>query len=123
MIFMNTVGGYFVGNINNGNALKENMIVGKTYRFTILTERLVRIEYHPKGEFIDLPSERILFRNFPKVDFKIDFSETLMQVTTSYFTINYVKEKPIVKPRIKRKMPKKQFQMQTISGSHTSQPL
>ena len=94
---MNTVGGYFVSHKDNGMAIKDNIIKGKNYRFTVLSERLIRIEYSPKGEFIDLPSERILFRKFPKSDFKVNFSETLLQITTSYFTLNYVKEKPIVK--------------------------
>ena len=90
---MNTVGGYFINNVDSGMAIKENVVAGKKYRFSILTERLIRIEYSPSGEFVDLPSERVLFRRFPKADFQVHHSETLLQITTSYFTINYVKEK------------------------------
>lgn len=97
---MNTIASYFVKNFSDGIAVNDNVVVGKTYRFTILTERLVRIEYSPTGEFVDFPSERIIFRKFPKTKFKISNTDTLMQITTSYFTLNYVKEKPIIKSKI-----------------------
>lgn len=97
---MNTIDGYFVKNYNDAIAINDNIIAGKTYRFSILTERLIRIEYNPKGEFIDSPSERIIFRKFPKTQFKISHTDTLMQITTSYFTLNYVKEKPITKSKV-----------------------
>ena len=38
---MNTVGGYYINNVDSGVAIKENIIAGKNYRFTILTERLI----------------------------------------------------------------------------------
>ena len=90
---MNTISGSFVKNYNDGMAVKDNIIIGKTYRFTILTERLVRIEYSPNGEFVDSPSERVIFRKFPQTKFKVNNTDTLIQITTLYFTLNYVKEK------------------------------
>ena len=43
---MNTIGGYFVGNMNDCKCRKENIILGKKYRISILTYRLIRLEYN-----------------------------------------------------------------------------
>ena len=93
---MNTVGSYFVEKNEDGVALKENIIMGKKYRFTVLSERLIRLEYNQNGIFEDRTTQRVIKRNFPKVDYKIEESETLLQIVTSYFTLNYVKEKNFV---------------------------
>jgi len=97
---MNTIGGYFIGKKEDLTALPENTIKGKKYRISILTDRLVRIEYDPTGNFEDNASERVIFRRFPKVAFTTDNTETLLQIKTSMFTINYVKDKPIVKSKL-----------------------
>ena len=93
---MNTIGGYFIGKKEDGISLKENTITGQKYRFTILTERLIRLEYNPKGVFEDRTTQRVIKRNFPKVDYKITQSETLLQIVTAYFTLDYVKEKNFI---------------------------
>ena len=93
---MNTVGSYFVEKKEDGVALKENIIMGKKYRFTVLSERLIRLEYNPNGIFEDRTTQRVIKRNFPKVDYKMEESETLLQIVTSYFTLNYVKEKNFI---------------------------
>lgn len=89
---MNTIGGYFVENLANCKCKKDSMIIGNKYRISILTERLVRLEYNPKGVFEDRPTQRVIYRNFPKVNYTATQSETLLQVITSYFTLDYVKE-------------------------------
>ncbi len=91
-VTMNTIGNYFIKNEDDGIALKENMVVGKKYRFTILTDRLVRLEFSPTGKFEDCPTQRVSFRKFPKVKFNVMHTEMLLQIVTSYFTINYDKD-------------------------------
>ena len=91
---MNTIGGYFVKKETDGIAIKENIIQGKKFRFTILTERLIRLEYSPTGTFEDRPTQRVIYRKFPKTPFEATQTDMLIQVTTKYFTLNYVKEKP-----------------------------
>lgn len=91
---MKSIGGYFVENMKDGICNKENIILGKKYRISILTDRLVRLEYSPTGVFEDRPTQRIIYRNFPKTKFTVTHSETLIQIVTDYFTIDYVKEKP-----------------------------
>ena len=90
---MNTIGGYFLNKLDDTISIKENTITGKKYRITLLTERLVRLEYNQNGIFEDRPTQRIIYRKFPKVNYQISQSEMLLQIVTSYFTLDYVKEK------------------------------
>lgn len=90
---MNTIGGYFLNKMEDTVSIKENMIIGKKYRFTFLTDRLVRLEYNQAGVFEDRPTQRVIYRKFPKVNFQVSQSEMLLQINTSYFTLDYVKEK------------------------------
>ena len=88
---MNTIGSFFVTNTQDTICLKDNIIQGKKYRFSILTDRLIRLEYNEKGIFEDRPTSRVIFRKFPKVNFTYNQTETLIQIATSYFTLAYVK--------------------------------
>ena len=44
-------------------ANKKNIIQGQNYRFTVLTERLIRLEYNDTGHFVDDPTELVLYRD------------------------------------------------------------
>ena len=91
---MNTIGTYFMNQFEDATSLKENIVQGKKFRFTFMTERLIRLEYSEDGVFENRPTSRVIFRKFPKVDYTVDQSEMIMQMITSYFTVAYVKEKP-----------------------------
>ena len=75
-------------------ALSSNVIKGIKYRITILTERLVRLEYNENGIFEDRPTELVWFRNTPKVNFKVREDSRYLEVSTNYFRLTYLKEKP-----------------------------
>ena len=47
------------------------MITGNNYRITVLTDRLIRLEYSPEGEFVDLPTQVVTNRRFPEVPVSI----------------------------------------------------
>ena len=91
---MNTVGAYFVNKMEDAVCIKDNIIQGKKFRFSFLTDRLIRLEYSEKGEFEDRPTSNVIFRKFPKVNFNLAQTEMIMQIATSYFTVAYVKDKP-----------------------------
>ena len=91
---MKTIGNYFLNKESDGVGVKENVIQGDRFRFTFLTERLIRLEYSSSGKFEDRISQRVIFRKFPKVKFTMTQTDTLLQVVTSYFTLNYDKNKP-----------------------------
>ncbi len=91
---MNTVGNYFSSRDEDAISIKDNIVQGKKFRFTFLTDRLIRLEYSENGIFEDRATSRVIFRKFPKVNFTLNQSEMIMQMGTSYFTVSYVKEKP-----------------------------
>ena len=54
-------------NMNN----QDNIIKGSNYRFTILSEILIRMEYSETGNFTDDYTELVRNRNFSKVKYNI----------------------------------------------------
>ena len=78
---------------------KDAIIQGKKYRFTVLSERLIRIEYRENGMFLDAPTELVSNRNFPKVNFKVNQDKNYLELTTSYFKLTYSKGSKITNSR------------------------
>ena len=48
----------------------ENIVQGKHYRITILTEGLIRLEYSEAGVFEDRATQFALNRDFPNTEFR-----------------------------------------------------
>ncbi len=73
-----------------GKADERAIIRGNFYRFTFLTDRLVRIEYDEKGNFEDRASQQIFFRSLPVPEFtqKIDENDVLT-VETEHILFTY----------------------------------
>lgn len=82
------------------SADSKNIIQGNTYRITLLSERLIRLEYNKKGIFEDHRTSLVVNRNFPKVNFFRDTTDTILQIKTSYFTLTYVVDKPIIPSKV-----------------------
>lgn len=70
------------------------IIKGQKYRISVLTERLIRLEYQENGKFLDKPTELIWNRMFkdPQVEIKED--QKFLEISTKYFKLYYVKEMP-----------------------------
>ena len=90
---MYDLGDIFKFDLNKSTANSECVFKGNKYRITVLTERLVRLEYNENGMFEDYPTELIWYRNFPKPEFTVDESNKFLKITTKYFELNYQKEK------------------------------
>lgn len=71
----------------------KNVIQGNKYRFTVLSERLIRMEYNENGVFEDRPTKLVWYRNMDKVDFKLKEDTKYLEIETSYFRLTYQKEK------------------------------
>ena len=82
------------GRNKNSIAAKESMVIGNFYRITVLTEKMVRIEYSPKGEFVDAQTQTILDRRFPVPKFRVDDHGDSIDVITDYLIVSYEKDKP-----------------------------
>ncbi len=74
---------------------KDSIVQGKNYRFTILSERLIRIEYRENGLFLDAPTQLVVNRNFPKPNFNIKQDRNYLEISTNYFKLSYKKEQKI----------------------------
>ncbi|MBR4973676.1 MAG: DUF5110 domain-containing protein [Clostridia bacterium] len=73
----------------NGKAIDENIVVCNNARFTVLTDRLIRIEYDLSGKFIDKASQFAFNRNFPKTDFSV-FEDDFLIIETEFLKLKYV---------------------------------
>ena len=79
---------------------KNNIIQGEKYRFTVLTPRLIRMEYSETGEFEDRLTTLVINRKTDKVDFKLKENKKYIEITTSYFRLTYQKNKPFYSGKI-----------------------
>ena len=89
---MANVSNYYVVDRNKLVSEKESYIIGKKYRFTVLSPRLIRLEYNKEGIFEDRPTSRVINRKFPRTQYAITESDTLVQIDTGVFTLTYGKD-------------------------------
>ena len=73
---------------------------GKHYRITVLSERLVRLEYSSSGVFVDAPSQLVINRAFSYPEYKTRQDAKFLEITTKYFRLTYVKEAPFTGSKI-----------------------
>ena len=67
----------------SGIACKDNIIVSQNVRVTVLTERMIRIEFSGDEEFTDLPSQTVWYRDFGKIEFTQSVSTDILTVETA----------------------------------------
>ncbi len=89
---MGNISNYYISSKDKLISDKEAYITGNKFRFTILSPRLIRLEYSESGTFEDRATSNVINRSFPKTNFNITESETLIQIDTGVFTLTYVKD-------------------------------
>ena len=57
---------YFVEDKSKLIGNKDNMVTGDKYRFTIMSSRLIRLEYSPTGVFEDRATSLVVNRSSDK---------------------------------------------------------
>ena len=72
-----------------GTANEENILLSGNVRFSVLTDRMFRIEYDEKGEFEDRPSQMAFYRNFPKTKFSYSEENGVLVIETEYLCLKY----------------------------------
>lgn len=92
---MYNLGEHFKVDYVEKNANDECIIKGNNYRFTVLTERLIRIEYSENANFVDEPTTLVVNRNFPKPNFNVKQDKNYLEISTSYFKLYYTKNKKL----------------------------
>ena len=75
-------------------SFEDSIIRNSTYRFTVLTERLIRLEYSSDGMFNNCETSIVKNRRFPVPEFTKEEDETQLVIHTSYFTLRYLKNAP-----------------------------
>ena len=76
-------------------AKKESIVTGPNYRFTVLSERLIRLEYSKDSKFNDLATEMVVCRDFDKCNFEVTEDSRTLQIVTKYFKLVYLKGTPL----------------------------
>lgn len=90
---------HFAIDYNNAISKKDAIFRGTNYRITILSERLIRLEYDANGVFLDKPTEFARFRNFDVPEFTVEENNKTLFIKTKYFALQYIKEKPFIGPK------------------------
>ena len=86
---MYKLGEQFEVSYEHAKANPKNVIVGQKYRITVMTERLVRLEYNENGIFEDRPTQLVWNRDLGAVNFKIKQDSKYLEITTKYFCLTY----------------------------------
>lgn len=73
-------------------ARKEAVISGDRYRFTVLTERLIRMEYQENGIFVDEPTQTVVCRDFPVCEYRVIEKEDFLEIVTDKLHVYYDKK-------------------------------
>ena len=87
------LGKQFEKDMSKAIANKENVVEGKNYRFTLLSDGLIRLEYSQSGVFQDKPTEQVWYRDMEKVNFEKKENDHMLEITTKYFKLTYIKER------------------------------
>ena len=52
--------------------VKNAIVQGENYRFTVLTPSMIRMEYSEKGEFVDKKTQMVVNRTFDVPDYTVN---------------------------------------------------
>ena len=83
---MYNLGDYFKINKQRAKANEKSIVKGEKFRFTVLTERLIRLEYNDKGNFVDDPTELVLYRDLETPKFDVIDNANFVSISTKYLS-------------------------------------
>ncbi len=76
--------------INDSTA--ENIVVIGNVRISIITDKLFRVEVNKSGEFHDLPTQKILHRNFANPEYEVAENVKNITIKTKFAQVNINKK-------------------------------
>ncbi|RJE16961.1 Glycosyl hydrolases family 31, partial [Aspergillus sclerotialis] len=71
----------------------QAIVSGPTYRFTILTDRLLRYEWAADGQFEDRASTFAINRQFHIPKFRVVENDDGLEIITDHFHLSYDKQR------------------------------
>lgn len=69
-------------------------VTGRGYRITVLTDRLIRVEWDPQERFVDDKTQQVQGRSFPLPRFEVVRSERGIEITTDSLRLRYDERMP-----------------------------
>ncbi len=93
---MYPLGKQFEVNYTKAKSDAKAIVQGANYRISIISERVIRLEYSQAGQFVDRPTQLIRKRNIGLADFSVRQDANIVEVTTKYLALNYIKGQPFV---------------------------
>jgi len=79
--------------MSNNEKKTKNIIEGDTYRFTVITNKLLRMEYCEDGLFEDRPTQIVKNRDLGDVSYELKETSHMIEIITDSFHVRYFKEK------------------------------
>lgn len=90
---MYKLGEHFEYDSEKVKPLPEVVFTGPRYRITVLSERLLRLEYSETGVFEDRLTSLVQNRNFKKPNFIVKEDDVFLEITTAKFKFYYTKNR------------------------------
>lgn len=81
----------------------KSVIKGDKYRFTVITDRIIRIEYNKNGVFEDRATQTIVNRYFETPKYEIYEDIDVLIISTEYVKLTYVKGKEFSETSLRAK--------------------
>ena len=75
----------------DGSADPGAVVQGDKYRFTVLTDEMLRMEYAEDGVFEDRPTQVVINRRFPVPEYRVMETESSLEIITKAFHLVYSK--------------------------------
>ena len=73
-------------------AKQEAIVAGEKYRFTVLTDRLIRMEYQENGLFVDEATQKVICRDFPVPEYRVLDKGDSLEIITDKLHLYYDKK-------------------------------
>ena len=91
---MYPLGKQFEVDYTRASSDEKSIIQGSNFRISIITERIIRLEFSPSGQFIDRPTQLVSRRDLGLANFSVTQDTTYINVSTKYFELKYIKRAP-----------------------------
>lgn len=91
---MYNLGQHFIIDPTNLKARNDVVFEGGQYRISVLTDRLLRLEYSSSGTFYDDATQLVVNRVFDKPNFEVKQDNLFLEIKNQYFTLTYAKNTP-----------------------------
>lgn len=71
----------------------QAIVAGEHYRFTVLTSRMIRMEYSEKDSFTDLKTQVVVNRSFSLPDYHVERTAEGIVISTAHLRLKYNEKK------------------------------